>query len=317
MPHRPRPRHIADGTFAQVIRAYQQSPDWARLAPGTRDVYNRVLRVAEQPETLGTLSVYEIRPALVQAFLDGLSHIPSLPGRARTALSAVEKWAIVRDLLPGPITLGTYVAPSDGGHEPWPDDLVSLAEEYASPHLSRTVTLMAHTGQRGSDVVRMRWGDVEERYDHLSGRDVTGIRVTQQKTGRRLWVPFTDELRAAYLRWEKTMPPFFVLGPRGAPMTRPRLSVAWNRELASNPVLEPIRDAGLVLHGLRATCVVRLRKRGASDLQISNMIGMSEPMVARYSRLADQGEMAIAALHYLNLGSKQAPQTPLKRPASD
>jgi integrase len=307
MPRRPRRGHIADGTFAAVIRAYQASPDYGRLAPGTREVYNRVLRVAEQPETLGALSVYELRPALVQAFLDGLSDIPSLPVRARTALAAVERWAIVRDLLPGPITLGTYVAVSRGGHEPWPDALVALAEAHAKPCLSRAINLMVHTGQRGSDVVRMRWSDVEERFDHLSGRDVLGINVRQQKTGRRLWVPFSDEMVAIYAGWAKTMPPFFVLDSRGGPFTRPRLSVAWDRELKANKALAPIREAGLVLHGLRATCVVRLRKRGATDLQISNMVGMSESMVARYSRLADQSEMAMAALHYLNAGAPKAP----------
>ena len=68
--------------------------------------------------------------------------------------------------------------------------------------------------------------------------------------------------------------------------------------------LQPISAAGLVLHGLRSTAVVRARKRGATVLQISSMFGMSEPMVARYSRLADQREMAMAAVHHLD-GTRQ------------
>ena len=67
-----------------------------------------------------------------------------------------------------------------------------------------------------------------------------------------------------------------------------------------NEALAPLREAGLVLHGLRATAVVRARKAGASVLQIASMFGMSEPMVARYSRLAEQEEMALAAVHYLD-----------------
>jgi hypothetical protein len=39
---------------------------------------------------------------------------------------------------------------------------------------------------------------------------------------------------------------------------------------------------------------------GATELQIASMFGMSEPMVARYSRLADQTEMALAAVHVLD-----------------
>jgi len=34
---------------------------------------------------------------------------------------------------------------------------------------------------------------------------------------------------------------------------------------------------------------------------------MSEPMVARYSRLADQGDMAMAAVHFLDRTSGEQP----------
>src|SRR5690606_1305641 len=80
----------------------------------------------------------------------------------------------------------------------------------------------------------------------------------------------------------------------------PLLSWHWNEERDTNEALKPLSEAGLVLHGLRATAVVRARKAGATDLQIANMFGMSEPMVARYSRLEDQTEMALAAVHFLD-----------------
>jgi integrase len=53
------------------------------------------------------------------------------------------------------------------------------------------VTLAANTGQRGSDLVRMRWTDIEE----YEGRP--GINVTQRKTGLVIWIPMTQELMAA------------------------------------------------------------------------------------------------------------------------
>ena len=291
---RRRVARIIPGTFASVIRQFMLSPDFTALAKSTRQTYGDALVLAERPELLGNVSTEVIRPALVQAFLDGLAATPGRQKIARTALKSLEAWALVRDLLPYPITTGTYTVPSDGGHEPWSLEQVALAEAHARADLARVVTLAVHTGQRGSDIVRMRWADITEQDDH------PGINVVQQKTGRRLWVPFTAELATALTTWERRPPFFLILKPDGTAYTREHLSWHWNNERDSNVALAPLKEAGLVLHGLRATAVVRARKAGATPLQIASMFGMSEPMVARYSRLADQTEMALAAVHYLD-----------------
>jgi integrase len=298
-----RPTKIMPGTFATVIRAYLASPKFtAGLEPSTQKLWRELLHLAEHPDALGAISTLTIRPALVQAFLDGLSATPGRAKNARTALKAVEKYALVRDLLPYPIMTGTETVISDGGHEPWTDGQIGLALSHARADLARVVMLGVHTGQRGSDIVRMRWADIDEQEDVITGEHRPGIRVTQKKTGVRLWIPFTRELTAAIEGWSKDRkPPFYlVLKPDGAPYNRNQLSVKWNDERASNGLLAPLEEAGLVLHGLRATAVVRARKGGATVLQISSMFGMSEPMVARYSRLVDQREMAMAAVHYLD-----------------
>jgi integrase len=163
---------IRGGTFAAVIRAYITSPKFQALAPATRASYGHLLRLAESPKTLGEVSIDEIRPALVQAFLDGLSDRPGMQKVAQTALKAVEKWALVRDLLAYPITTGTEAKGSGGGHIPWTEEQVALAEQHARPYLARVITLAANTGQRGSDLVKMRWSDIEE----VDGRP--GVNVT-------------------------------------------------------------------------------------------------------------------------------------------
>jgi len=58
--------------------------------------------------------------------------------------------------------------------------------------------------------------------------------------------------------------------------------------------------AKLVMHGLRGTAVVRLRRAGATTSQICDMVGMSPQMVKRYSRYSDQRENALAAVHILD-----------------
>lgn len=291
MDQRPKHARIIPGTFASVIRAYMTSAKFLNYAHNTRVMWSRELVLAELPP-LGELSVEVVRPALIQAFLDGYAGRPGKQMAALTAIKQLERWAIVRDLLPYPITTGVEVERSDGGHVPWSDAQVALAEEHARPELAMVVTLAANTGQRGSDLVRMRWGDIED----FRGRP--GINVVQRKTSRELWVPLTQALQTAMATWERR-PGFILLRPRGGPWTREKLSAAWMAEREKNESLKPLAEAGLVLHGLRATACVRLSRSGATTRQISDMVGMSEDMVARYCRLSSQRENASAAIVHL------------------
>lgn len=293
-PGKRRGRRITGDVFAAVIRAYLASPKFQALAPGTQTNYRHLLTLAEEPDGLGSVPIEEMRPALVQAFLDGLADKPGTQLNAQTALKALEKWAIVRDLLHRPITLGTESVYEDGGHTPWTDEQVSYAEQHAAPALARVITLAANTGQRGSDLVKMRWTDIED----VDGRP--GINVHQKKTGLEIWVPFTQPLIAALATWERR-PGFILLMQNGQPWTRAELSNRWmrSRDREGGP-LAPLKEAGLVMHGLRGTAVVRLRRAGATIPQICDMVGMSPEMVKRYCRYSDQRENALAAVHILD-----------------
>lgn len=287
------PRHITDGCFAAVVRDYLLSEKFRDYAEATRRLWGRELRLAMRPETLGELSIYELRPALIQAFLDGLSGRPGKQRAALAALKQVERWAIVRDRLPHPITLGTEVEGPQGGHVPWTDEQIRMAELHARPDVSRVITMAANTGQRGSDLVKMRWTDLEV----IDGR--LGLNVIQRKTGRQLWIPLTQPLQAALERWERR-PGYILLWQDGRPWTRAGLTSAWSNEVRSNEHLREHREQHLVIHGLRAAAVVRLRRAGASIPQISDMVGMSSDMVTRYCRFSVQKENALAAVIHLD-----------------
>jgi len=83
-------------------------------------------------------------------------------------------------------------------------------------------------------------------------------------------------------------------------MTRKQLSNLWTRERDNNPALAPLKEAGLHIHGLRGTAVVRLRRSGATESQIAAMIGMSVDTVQIYCRKSDQRENAMAAVVHLD-----------------
>jgi integrase len=57
--------------------------------------------------------------------------------------------------------MGTKIIGCEGGHVPWTAAHVTAGQELAAPQLSRAIALAANTGQRGSDLIKMRWTDVE------------------------------------------------------------------------------------------------------------------------------------------------------------
>ena len=288
----PKAARVTEDSFAALVRAFMLSSKFAAYAEETRKLWGRELMFAARPDCLGTLSLQEIRPSLVQAFFDGLAGRPGKQAASLAAIKQLEKYAVVRDLLPRPITTGVEIEDSDGGHVPWSGEQVELAERHARPDIALAITLGANTGQRGSDLVRMGWTDIE------IFKGIEGIAVRQVKTGREVWVPILSALAAAMATWQRRPGPF-LLRQDGRPWTRVALTNAWLHERRVNPALAPLRTADLVMHGLRGHACVRLVRAGLNTRQISDIVGMSEPMVARYTRLSLQRENAIAAVHHL------------------
>jgi len=288
-PQRPKLLLLTEDTFAALVRLFMSpaNPKWNTYGISTRTTWGRELRFAARPDCLGALSCQEIRPSLVQGFYDGIADRPAKQEASLRAMRQLEKWAIVRELLPRQITLGVEVGHSEGGHVPWTDEHVAVAEQYCRPDLARVVTLGANTGQRGSDLVRMCPTDLEIY------NGVQGINVTQQKTGRKLWVPILSPLAAAMEKWERRPGPF-LRRPNGLPWSRKDLSNHWERERDRNPKL--VEHRALVLHGLRGHACVRLRRAGLTAMLIADMVGMSVEMVEQYCRLSVQKENAIAGV---------------------
>lgn len=286
---RPKTALVTEDSFAALVRAFKRSPKFLGYSAGTQDTWGRELDHMAHPDCLGLLSLETIRPSLVQAYFDGLTGRPGKQGTALSAIKQLERWAVVRDLLPRQITLGVEIERSSGGHMPWTDEQVERAERHARPDIARAITLASNTGQRGSDLIRIR------PTDHEIYNGVEGINVNQKKTGKQVWVPVTSPLVAALKSWERRPGPYLTR-PDGLPWTRAGLTHAWSWERDNNRNLEELKRAGLVLHGLRATACVRLRRSGAQETQIAAMVGMSEQMVTRYCRFSAQKENAMAAV---------------------
>ena len=274
--------------FAALVESFISSPQFQGMAENSKALWTHELRQAADLNQLGISSLKEIRPSLVQKYLDGLDGRPGKQAAALTAIRALNKWARVRDLLSSSIVEGVATGRSKDGHIPWTGGQVATAERFCHDDLARAIVLGANTGQRISDLVRMGWADIETYKGHK------GINV-EQKTGRKIWIPINEKLAAAMIVWgPRDIGPFLLRG--GQPWRSEQLTDAWHWERENNDALKEHRSLGLVLHGLRGHCCVRLCREGYTDHAIADTVGMSIPMVGRYTRLSSQRDNALAAI---------------------
>lgn len=296
---------VTEDCFVALVRAFKASDKFKGYAAGTQRLWGDALDFVARPDCLGALSLQEIRPSLTQGFFDGISAFPARQAYTLKALRQLERWAIRRDYIPRPITLGVEIEGADGGHIPWSDEQVALAERFARPDIAMAVTLGANTGQRGSDLVRMGWGDIET----CDGID--GINVRQVKTGVVVWVPILPPLAKAMAIWTRRLGPF-LLRLDGRAWQRKELTDAWTTERQRNDALRPLLTCGpdknkpLVLHGLRGHACVKLVRQGINTRQIADITGMSEENVKTYTRFSSQRDNAVAAVYHLRGQSANA-----------
>ena len=259
-----------------------------KLSDATKEQYRRSLRVVRA--AWGDLRADALRPSHVQALVDGLASTPGKANNVLDALRAMCRWAMgPRELLSRDPTLGVTHFADGEGHKPWTAVQLKIADEKFTGMLRRAYVLARYTGQRISDVVRLGFTDIDDG----------GFALRQKKTGVRPWCPIFPELEVEIATWEKRPGPF-LLQDNGKPYTTNQLWKVFNKAREDHSEL-----ADAVWHGLRANAVIHLRQSGYSIAQISDMIGMSPPMVERYCRHADRKAGGQAVLLALKQGKNR------------
>lgn len=272
-------------SFSDMLDDYETSKKFSTLSAGTKEMYAAPLRRARElfgeklPESVGPLDMREA--------LDSLSE-----GSARNfhgVMRAVSKWAQSFGKIKHDFTVGISVGKTKGGHKPWSDAQIRVAKERLTGMVRRAFFLELYTGQRGSDVVRLHPGMIDDG----------GFRIEQQKTGREVYVPILPELKKEMATWPKDKGAYIKQEGRakGKPYTRKLMDRHFKDQ---RDKIELLKDA--TMHGLRATAVINLRERGLTPLQIEDFVGMSHAMIARYCRFADKKKSGKAAAETLQKG---------------
>lgn len=269
-----RPPGPPAGSFAELIAAYQAGPHWKRLTEGTRKTYAPCLR--QIVAWWGDLAVSGLRPKhIAKAVETEYADRPAMGDMTVKVLRAVMRWGASRDWENAePARAVERLHRDVESARPWPEDVWWRVVRDAPAPVARMAVLGRATGQRVSDLVKMRPAD----------RDSAGIclRITKLR-GKLHWAPVSPELLAIIDGWRVFPNARYIHNERtGRPVGKDDLRKSLLTFLAGI-------DAGhLTIHGLRAMAVCDRRMAGLSHQEIAAQIGMSFSMVGHYSKHMDQ-----------------------------
>jgi hypothetical protein len=174
-----------------LITAYKISPEFTNRAVATRDDYTRYLKIIG--EAWGPLLVSGVRPKNVLKLRDAWAATPVAANHLLSVARTLINWGIPREFSEtNPCQAIPKLETEEGGARPWPVWAYGLIETHARDALRRAVWLARYTGQRQADVIRMGKADLEDG----------GIKVIQQKTGKELWIPLHQDLKAKMAAWD-------------------------------------------------------------------------------------------------------------------
>jgi integrase len=229
------------------------------------------------PGSPGFMAAYEAANTLPMPPAATCAPVRFLPGSLG--------WAIERfmaDLGANPTAGVSRIHKVKNEHQPWPDDVLAAFEAHAPGHLRLAVILMMYTGQRRSDVVRMRWSQFDGEIIEVA---------QQQKTGEFVAIPCHHRLRSI-LSALPHRSEYILTTERGQPYQSAESLAAMVRRQ-----LHAIGIRGYSVHGLRKNAAQALAEAGCSISEIMAITGHRSPgMALHYAKRAEKKRLARAAI---------------------
>ena len=164
--------------------------------------------------------------------------------------------------------------------QPWTEEIFAAFDANAPAHLRLAVMLGRYTGQRRSDLVKMKWSQF----------DGETIEVCQQKTGEFVVIPCHKRLKELLLSLHRRGE-FILVGERGQPYKAASLA------RMVRLVLQRIGIRGYSIHGLRKNAAQALAEAGCSVDEIMAITGhRSAKMALHYTKRAARKQLAKNAM---------------------
>lgn len=271
-------------TVASLIDDYLNSAAFKKRASASQEAYG--YSCAKIERTLGQFPVNGVEHSHIQSVIDVEAWGPATRNAFVAMIGTLYKW--------GRLNGKARIKPAEdferdtsgGEHLPWPEHVLEDALKSEDDTVRLAVHLLYFTGQRIGDVLRMTWNDFRPGQ----------IEVRQQKTGKTVFVPLAQELRAELDR-------------------TPRIGITIMNLPANKLGSDTVRKAlqtfakahqvKVVTHGLRKNAVNALLEAGCTIAETAAITGQSFAMVERYARKVDQKKLGQAAILKLETARRQ------------
>jgi integrase len=276
------PAAAREGTLSKLVAEYKAGKAWDDLRPASKRAYAHFLTRLEAGG--GDRPVAAMTRRDIYALLDQMSDTPVAANLMLAVLRSLLEYGVPRGYRDDNPAIGIKrLKVEDSGHRPWPEEGYRYVMEHAPTHFRRLAFLGRATGQRGSDLVKMRPVDL--------AADGINVRIGKLRD-KPHFVPLTAAQMTEIRSWGIRDLEFFLSTSTGKRFSRDYLTESWDKWRDGVAL---IRDLEMSIHGLRATAILDRRNAGAEDGAIADEIGMSVKMVSRYLRFADKTASARAS----------------------
>jgi integrase len=276
------------GTLSGLIRQFEGTKQWRRLADSTKNEYTRVFKFWDAE--YGTCPYRALEDKAFRADVvkwhDGFSEAkPREADNRVTILARVLSWA-AKD---GPLRVNVLdgferAYASDRSDIIWLPEHIEAFMRVASSEMQLAMVLALHTGQRQADVRRLAW----TAYD---GSTISLRQGKARRLGREapvIRVPCTKALKATLDTAQR----------RAAVILTTKTGRAYSKRYFAEQWENACKAAGIVdlhFHDIRGTTVTMLAEAGCTLPEIVSVTGHSlrraqdilDKYLARTSRLAE------------------------------
>lgn len=287
------------GTLGALIAAYRQSPEYATLAPKTRETYEYVFKILT---TLLALPLIDLNPARVIKIRDKVFGARGFAAANYTlrVLRLILNWGQPRGWLDSNPAdkISAIRRPKDmpKKNRAWGPDEIEAVLNAAQPALRPAIALGAFAGLTLNDALRLPWS----AYDGVSIKLDNGRGKTLVPVHLRAHARLRDILDATPRRAT-----VIVTNIAGRPYTTTGFKTMFYR-LISELVTEKKIQQGLTFHGLRHTVAKYLVDAGATVEDVKAVLGhRTSAMAAHYADEYDRKARASAAILRLEKAGKQ------------
>lgn len=286
--HRQHSYETEPGTLAELIEDYRGSAKYQQLKPITRRDYEKHLDAIKASFGPTKLALFEDRRMRkkIKKWRDLRASTPRMADYAVTVFKRLLEWGVDNgDLAHNVAARMEKLYYADRADIIWEPDEIAEFLSVASPALARAFNLARMTGLRRTDLCAITWAADKET--HLSW--------VASKTGARVTIPVTDDLRALLNACKVNRGLTILQSPKGLPWRPDGLSTAFQRTRSKIP------HCSKRWHDLRGTAATWMCRAGLEDREVAAILGWSKKSVEQIRRKYVSGEaLILSAVARLN-----------------